>query len=49
MNLNASAGVSGINTLGWTLTPVPEPTTVALLTGLGLAGLMFRRRLKAKG
>jgi hypothetical protein len=48
MNLNTSAGVSGITTLGWTLTPIPEPSTVALLTGLGLAGLMIRRRLTKK-
>jgi len=39
-------GVSGINTLDWTVTPVPEPATVVLFGGLGLAALIFRRRLK---
>jgi len=46
MNVNAGGGISAINTLNWTLTPVPEPSTVALLAGLGLAGFIFRRRLK---
>lgn len=46
MNLNTGGGVSGINGLSWTLTPVPEPGTAVLFAGLGLAALAFRRRLR---
>ncbi len=45
-NLNSGGGVSPINTLNWVLTPVPEPGAAVLLTGLGLAGWLFRRRLR---
>jgi len=48
MNVNAGGGVSAINTLNWSLTPVPEPNTAALFTGLGLAALVFGRRLRRK-
>jgi len=48
MNVNAGGGVSGINTLNWSLTPVPEPNTAALFAGLGLAALIFGRRLRRK-
>lgn len=43
-NLNSGAGVTGITTLSWTLTQVPEPGTFALFAGMGLAGLWFARR-----
>lgn len=46
VNLNASAGVGVINGLEWTLTPVPEPSTAVLFGGLGLAALVFGRRLR---
>lgn len=45
VNLNAGAGVSGINSLDWTVTAVPEPNTAALFAGLGLAALLFGRRV----
>jgi hypothetical protein len=48
VNLNAGAGVSGINSLDWAVTAVPEPNTAALFAGLGLAALVFGRRLRQK-
>lgn len=41
-------GIVSINTLGGTVTPVPEPESYAmLLAGLGLMGTIARRRSKA--
>lgn len=44
LNVNAGGGVSGINNMNWTLTPVPEPGSIVLFAGCGLAGLWFGRR-----
>lgn len=43
-NVNSGGGVSGLNNLDWTLTPIPEPGSVALFVGLGLIGLALGRR-----
>jgi hypothetical protein len=48
MNVNAGGGISAINGLSWSLTPVPEPNTAALFAGLGVAALVFGRRLRRK-
>jgi hypothetical protein len=46
VNLNTSGGASGITTLNWVLTPVPEPGTVVLFAGMGVAALAFGRRVR---
>jgi hypothetical protein len=43
VNVNSGGAVTGITSLSWTLTPVPEPSTLSL-TGLGLASLAFWRK-----
>jgi len=48
VNLNAGAGVSGINTFDFALTPVPEPGTALLFGGLGLATWFFGRRVRRR-
>lgn len=45
-NVNAGGGVTGINALDWTATPVPEPSTTVLFAGLGLVGLALVHRLR---
>jgi len=43
--LSNGNGVSGITVLNFALTPVPEPSTATLFAGVGVAFLVFGRRL----
>lgn len=43
-NVNAGGGVTGINNMSWAVSQVPEPGSVALFAGFGLASLWLGRR-----